>query len=882
MQGAEVRTSFLNFFRSKDHLIVPSAPIVPIGDPTLMFTNAGMVQFKNVFLGMTEPPSPRVADSQKCLRISGKHNDLEEVGRDTYHHTFFEMLGNWSFGDYYKAEAIEWAWELLTREWGLPKERLWASVFRDDDEAEVLWKKITDVGHDRIQRFDEKDNFWEMGETGPCGPCSEIHIDRGEGACDLRDVVPGHVCRVNAGCARFIELWNLVFIQFHRDESGTLHDLPAKHVDTGMGLERIAAVIENVDGNYAGSLLRDVIRTAEKLSDIRYGSDGDNDISFRVLADHSRAVSFMIADGILPSNEGRGYVLRRLLRRAARHGKNLGLSEPFFFKVCETVIETMRGAYAELADKRGDILEAVRGEEERFQETLDRGLVHLEEAIEHLPEAEDRVLSGEVAFRLYDTYGFPLDMTEDILRSRGIRVDRDGFQVALEEQRERGRGAQAGKAGAADFTLLVSAARDMGGGRFAGAFESSSESRVVAMAREGRLVERAREGETVDVVTEMTPFYGESGGQVGDIGTIETANGARLEVVDTKKPAPDVVVHRGRVSRGEVAVGDEVKLEIDSIRREAIRLNHSSTHLLHAALRNQLGKGVHQAGSLVDETRTRFDFSHEGAIPDERLADIESEVNSVVRQNLDVTDEEMSYDDAIAAGALAFFGDKYGDRVRVLRMGDYSVELCGGTHVRHTGDIGLFRLYSESGVAAGVRRVEATTGKSALDMVRRRDELLREISRLLKSSEDQAVERVEKLIAGARELERRIAEVERKQSGSTVQDLVANARKLDGASAVVARLDGVDQKAMRGVSDQIRDQLKSAIVVLAGSTGDGVAVTVAVTDDNSGRFHAGKIIQQLVPLVDGRGGGKPDFAQAGGKNPEGIAALLEKANEILV
>jgi alanyl-tRNA synthetase len=925
MQGSEVRRSFLDFFRSKGHLIVPSAPIVPQGDPTLMFTNAGMVQFKNVFLGLSEPASPRIADSQKCLRISGKHNDLEEVGRDTYHHTLFEMLGNWSFGDYYKAEAIEWAWELLTKLWGLPKDRLYATVYRTDDEAEKLWRQITGIPAERVRRFDEKDNFWEMGETGPCGPCSEIHIDRGPATCDRRHVA-GHVCDVNVGCARYMELWNLVFIQYHRDEQGELHELPAKHIDTGMGLERVAGILENVDGNYEGSLLRDIIRKTERMSGVRYGANEEQDVSFRVLADHSRAVSFLVADGILPSNEGRGYVLRRLLRRAARHGKGLGFDRPFFFEVCDTVVETMGEAYSELRDKRTEILDAVRGEEERFQETLDRGLVHLEEEVAKLvggaagdaqvtksgtaesnrvaatgrdgstaassgasdagsgsrASAAGKVLPGEVAFRLHDTYGFPLDMTEDILRSRGIAVDREGFQRALERQRERGREAQASKGAVADYTLLVAAAREMGGVRFAGPFVSSSESKIIALAQQGRLVERAVGGDVVDVVTAETPFYGESGGQIGDVGTMETARGAKLEVLDAQKPAPDVIVHRARVVAGDVAVGDEVRLAIDARRREAIRLNHSSTHLLHAALRHRLGKTVGQAGSLVDETRLRFDFSHDGAVGDERLADIESEVNEVIRSNLDVTEEELGYDEAIARGALAFFGDKYGDRVRVVSMGDYSTELCGGTHVRATGDIGLFRLMSEGGIAAGVRRIEATTGEGALETVRRRDELLREIAKMLKAPEEQTPERIEKLLAGVRELERKVAEIERKQSGDTVADLAAAARRLDGTNAVVARIDGIDHKAMRGMSDQLRDRLNSAIVVLAGESDSGVVVTVAVTPDQASRWHAGKLIQQLVPLVEGRGGGKPDFAQAGGKNPAGIPALLEKANALLV
>lgn len=884
MQGSAVRKSFLDFFKSRDHLIVPSAPIVPEGDPTLMFTNAGMVQFKDIFLGLTEPVQVRVADTQKCLRISGKHNDLEEVGRDTYHHTLFEMLGNWSFGDYYKPEAIEWAWQLLTKEWGLPVDKLYATVYRTDQEAEQLWAKISGLPAERIQRFDEKDNFWEMGDTGPCGPCSEIHIDRGEGACDMRHV-NGHVCAVNAGCARYIELWNLVFIQYTRDERGELHELPAKHVDTGMGLERVAAVLENVDGNYDGSLLRTIITAAENLSGRKYGNDAEQDVSFRVLADHGRAVSFMIADGITPSNEGRGYVLRRILRRAARHAKNLGLDEPALYKLSDCVIASMGEAFPELIDGRQKILDEVRAEEERFQVTLERGLVHLEQAVTSLGSVgtgdSSSVLSGDVAFRLYDTYGFPLDMTEDILRSRGITVDRDGFERSLTEQRERAREAQAARGTAADYTLLAAAARDGGGSKFAGAHETRVESRVIAFGAAGRLLESAAAGDEVDIVTAETPFYGESGGQIGDIGTIETAGGARLEVYDTQKPAQDVTVHRARVIEGTLTSGDEVRLSIDAARREAIRLNHSSTHLLHAALRNHLGDGVRQAGSLVEAGRLRFDFNHEGAVRDEALADIEAEVNDIIRANLQVSTEEMSYDDAIATGAMAFFGEKYGDVVRVVRMGEYSVELCGGTHVRHTGDIGLLQLNSEGGVAAGVRRIEATTGAGALARVRERDAMLREVARMLRGPEDQAAEKVERLLAGMRELEKKVAQLEQRRSGDAVGELLSQVREAGGTRSLVARVEGVESKGMRNLSDRIREKLGSGVVVLAATVDSGVAVTVAVTSDCTDRFNAGKIIKEIAPLVDGRGGGKPDFAQAGGKNPAGIDSLLEKANELI-
>jgi alanyl-tRNA synthetase len=886
MTGAEARKSFLDYFEQRGHLIVPSAPIIPVGDATLMFTNAGMVQFKDVFLGLAKPPAARVADSQKCLRISGKHNDLEEVGRDTYHHTLFEMLGNWSFADYYKPEAIEWAWDLLVRQWGLPAERLYATVYRTDDEAEALWRKISGLPAERVMRFAEKDNFWEMGDTGPCGPCSEIHIDRGPGSCDMQHV-SGHVCGVNVGCSRFLELWNLVFIQYTRDESGKLHELPAKHVDTGMGLERVAAVLEKVDGNYAGSLLRGIITAAEKASGREYGRDPELDISFRVLADHGRAVSFMIADGIEPSNEGRGYVLRRLLRRAARHGKNIGFEHAFFFKICERVVDGMSAAYPELASHRARILDVVRAEEERFQSTLGRGLVHLEEEVQRLGvtiarDDQEVSLPGDVAFRLYDTYGFPIDMTEDILRSRGIRVDRAGFDAALDAQRERAREAQAGRLGAADYTLLVGAARKKGGSTFAGSFVTRATSEILAMSSGGELRERAKAGDEVDLVTATTPFYGESGGQVGDIGTIVTPTGARMQVLDTQKPAPDVIVHRVRVLDGDVATGDGAELEIDAERRQAIRLNHSSTHLLHAALRNHLGTGVQQAGSLVEAPRLRFDFSHDGPVADEKLVDIEAEVNAQIRTNLKVEDAEMPYREAIAAGALAFFGEKYGDVVRIVKMGDYSVELCGGTHVARTGDIGLLQIYSEGGIAAGVRRVEASTGAGALDRVRRRDTLLREVARVLRAPETQAVERLEKLLAEVKILERKLERGETHRSADAVEQAIAQAKDVGGAKAVFARVDGIDARQMRALSDRVRERIGSGVVLLVAATDSGASLTVGVTPDMTGRFHAGDLVRALAPLIDGRGGGKPDFAQAGGKNPAGIAALLEKAHASLV
>jgi alanyl-tRNA synthetase len=885
MTGNQVRDSFLQFFRSRGHDIVPSASLVPPGDPTLLFTNAGMVQFKQVFLGADKRKNPRAANSQKCLRISGKHNDLEEVGRDTYHHTFFEMLGNWSFGDYYKKEAIGWAWELLTEVWKLPKEALWVSVYRTDDEAEDWWGKITDVGRDRILRFGEKDNFWEMGETGPCGPCSEIHIDRGPGACD-RARVPGHVCGVNAGCARFIELWNLVFIQYNRDERGKLDELPAKHVDTGMGLERITAVLQGVLSNYDADLLRDVIAFTEGLCGRRYGSTDESDVSFRVIADHGRALSFMIADGVRPSNEGRGYVLRRILRRAARHGKNLGLDQPFLARVAGAVIDGFGAAYPELRSQRHEIEDVIGAEEVRFAETLGRGGAILEEEVSALRASGATTLSGESAFKLYDTYGLPLDLTEDILKADDIQVDRAGFERAMAEQRTRAREAQKA-AGGGDAGPQLRARRTLSS-RFVGDFVYTAESEVLTVFVGGAEVDAAREGSEAELIVAETPFYAESGGQVGDHGTIETEEGDRFEVADTqKKPVhwqdgeAELIVHLGRVTRGAIRPGARVRLGIDRERRDATRLNHSVTHLLHAVLRRRLGTQVRQAGSLVAPERLRFDFTFQGPIAADRLLEIEDEVNALVRENASVTSEELPYDEAIRRGALAFFGDKYGDRVRVVRMGDASTELCGGTHVRRTGDIGLFKLRGESGVAAGVRRVEGLTGEGALGWIHQREQVLREIGEILKGPEEASVERLERLLAERKELERRLQEVQSKLAGSQSADLVSRARRVNGVAVLAARVDNVDDRGLREMADQLRGRLGSAIVVLGTERGGKALLLAAVTKDLTGRYAAGKIIQEIAPIVGGGGGGRPELAQAGGPDASRLDAALEKVYEVV-
>ena len=869
----DIRKSFLDYFAKRGHTVVRSSSLVPDKDPTLLFTNAGMVQFKNVFLGQQRLPYVRAASAQKCLRISGKHNDLEVVGRDTYHHTLFEMLGNWSFGDYYKAEAIEWAWELLTKEWGLPKDKLYATVYLNDDEAEQLWFKISGLPRERVGRFGDKENFWEMGETGPCGPCSEIHLDRGPAACDKQGTA-GHECKVNGDCARFIELWNLVFIQFNRAEDRSLSELPAKHVDTGMGMERITAVLQNVLSNYDIDIMRDLTATTERLTGKKYGVDPTADISFRVIDDHSRAVSFLIADGVSPSNEGRGYVLRRLLRRAARHGRLIGLKEPFLHEVAKTVAAVMGDAYPELRQEEQRIREVIRSEEERFGETLDRGLILLEDATAKLKAEQKRTLSGEVAFRLYDTYGFPLDLTEDILRADDIDVDQQSFTELMEAQRSRGREAR-------ESVSMESKIQLDGQVRFTGYDRLDGESPVIGIfGNTGSKIE-ALEGEEIEILTAETPFYGESGGQVGDRGVIRTARGDVIEIIDTQHPTPQLTSHRGRVKKGRIQVGDKVELHVDGKYRQKTMLNHSATHILHAALRDELGQHVRQAGSLVTPERLRFDFSHMGAIADEKLAAIEAQVNQHVRANARVSIQELSYDEAMRHGALAFFGDKYGDRVRVVKIGDFSTELCGGTHIRASGEIGLFKLNFEGGVAAGVRRIEAFTGEGALDLIYRYESRLKEIGALIRGSADDAVDKVKKLLERQKELEREINKLRGELEKDRIPDLLAKKQTIGSANVLIAQVDGVDGKQLREIADQLKEKLGSGVVVLASASDGNVNLVATVSKELTKKFHAGNIVKELAGMVGGGGGGRPDFAQAGGKEPEKIAAALERAGQIV-
>ena len=871
--GNQVRKSFLDFFARQGHTVVRSSSLVPDKDPTLLFTNAGMVQFKNVFLGQERLPYVRAASAQKCLRISGKHNDLEAVGRDTYHHTFFEMLGNWSFGDYYKAEAIDWAWQLLTKEWGLPTDKLYATVYLDDDEAEKLWHKISGLPAERVSRFGAKENFWEMGETGPCGPCSEIHLDRGPAACDKHDL-PGHECRVNGDCARYIELWNLVFIQYNRKENRELEELPSKHVDTGMGLERITAVLQNVLSNYDIDYMRALTATTERLTGKKYGVDPAADISFRVIDDHARAVSFLIADGVMPSNEGRGYVLRRLLRRAARHGRLIGLEQPFLHEVAESVAAVMGDGYPELRAEEQRIREMICSEEERFGETLEKGLALLEEATANLKIKKERVLSGEVAFRLYDTFGFPLDLTEDILHSESMSVDQAGFEKLMQEQRTRGREARE----STSMESKIQLDREV---RFIGYDRLEGESSVLAIYANGAGRNEAFEGDEIEILTAETPFYGESGGQIGDRGTITTTRGDTIEVIDTHHPAPQLTAHRSRVKKGRVQVGDKVHLAVDPAHRQKTKLNHSATHILHSVLRRELGQHVRQAGSLVTPERLRFDFNHSGAIADEQLALIETRVNRHIREDAGVAIEEVSYDEAIRRGALAFFGDKYGDRVRVVKIGDFSTELCGGTHVRASGEIGMFKLHSEGGIAAGVRRVEAFTGQGALDLIHNYEQRLKEIGNLVRGSADDAVDKVKKLLERQKELEKEVEKLRSQFEKDQIPELLAKQTSVNGTKVLISQVEGADAKQLRDVADQLKEKLGAAVIVLASAGEANVNLVASVAKELTRQYHAGNIIKELAAMVGGGGGGRPDFAQAGGKEPAKLGEALKRAEELI-
>jgi alanyl-tRNA synthetase len=870
MHFREIRQIFLDYFKSNGHEIVASSSLVPRDDPTLLFTNAGMVQFKRTFLGEEPRTYSRAATSQKCVRAGGKHNDLENVGYTARHHTFFEMLGNFSFGDYFKREAIQWAWELLTGIYKLPAERLYASVYQNDDEACGIWEKIVGLPRERIVRLGDKDNFWAMGETGPCGPCSEILIDQGPGrGCGRPD------CGPSCGCDRYLEIWNLVFTQFDRQPDGTLVPLPRPNIDTGMGLERLTAVIQGAGSNYDTDIFSGLMAALEELSGRRYGLKDKEKVAFRVIADHARAGAFLIGDGVMPSNEGRGYVLRRIIRRAIRFGQILGLKGPFLHAICDRVIEVMGPDYEELYRSRGFIQGLVLHEEKRFADTLHHGMRVLGEEIEALRRRGDGTISGEVIFKLYDTYGLSPDIVQDVARDEGLKLDLDGYEAAM--SRQRGLSQESWK-GSGEEAIPEVYRRLMARGvsaRFTGYTECASEAAVVALLAKGKEIDRLPVGTSGEVILDRTPFYGEAGGQVGDTGWIACGR-SRFRVDQTKKYAQELLVHAGQMESGDLSVGDRVAAAVDQDKRLATARNHSGTHLLHAALREILGEHVKQAGSLVSAERLRFDFSHFAQVPLETLHEIERLVNRHIRANLPVTTREMARDEAMKTGAMAIFEERYGDKVRLVHMGeDVSMELCGGTHIARTGDIGLLRIVGEGAVAANVRRIEALTGEAALIHDQEEERALREVAALLKIGPDQVAERVTRLLKEQKDKEREIEGLKNRLLSEKSQDILADVLEADGVKVVAREMEADSPKELRDAADRIRDRLQSGIVVL-GTRKEGKAMLVCVvTKDLTHRFKAGEIIARLSGMVGGKGGGRADMAQGGGDRPDQLKPALD-------
>ncbi len=874
MKTTEIRARFLKFFGDRGHALVPSSSLVPHGDPTLLFTNAGMVQFKNVFLGNETREYVRAASSQKCVRAGGKHNDLENVGRTARHHTFFEMLGNFSFGDYFKREAIGYAWEFLTADLGLDPDRLFITVFEEDDEAADIWLKDIGVPASRFARIGARDNFWSMGETGPCGPCSEIFYDHGP------EVAGGPPGTEEAEGDRFVEIWNLVFMQYNRDEAGTLTPLPRPSVDTGMGLERMAAVMQGVHNNYDIDLFQQLIAAAADMAGRDYGENEATDVSLRVIADHLRAVSFLLADGVLPSNEGRGFVLRRILRRACRHGRLLGMREAFLFRLVDALVREMSGHYTELVKAQANIEQVIRIEEERFIRTLDKGLKLVEEAAAAV--GVGGVIPGETVFTLYDTYGFPVDLTEDILRDRDVRLDMEGFEAAMREQRERARAAWSGSGEQAVSAALHRIREQAGPTEFLGYAAETAEGVIAALLQGDEPVDVLKEGERGQIIANQTPFYAESGGQVGDTGIIEMDTG-RFEVEDTKRPLPDLHVHTGRVLSGRIEAGRVARFAVDATRRADIRRNHTATHLLHAALRHVLGDHVKQAGSLVAPDRLRFDFTHFQPLSDAEMAEIQARVNAAIRANAEVQTRIMSPDEAVKAGAMALFGEKYGDEVRVVQAGPTSMELCGGTHVTRTGDIGLFRMVSEVGVAAGVRRIEAITGAAAYESLVSDAGVLAEVAARLKVKPADTATAVGNLQERLKRIEKELQALKARSAGQVLDGLLAQARALEvnGHSfrLLAAEVEGIAD--LRDFMDKAKAKLKSGIIVFGQKNGGKVQLVAGVTKDLAGSFHAGAIVREVAGICGGRGGGKPDLAMAGGSNPEKLETALAEVARIL-
>ena len=879
MTGSEIRTRFLEYFRRRGHTVVRSSPLVPAQDPTLLFTNAGMVQFKSVFLGDERREYVRATTAQKCVRAGGKHNDLENVGRTARHHTFFEMLGNFSFGDYFKEDAIRFCWELLTEEFGLPKDRLKATVFTDDDDAFGLWKSVAGLGEDRILRLGEEDNFWAMGDTGPCGPCSEVHFHQGDHL-PCAEEQAGRACLGPAcDCDRWLEIWNLVFMQFNRDTSGAMTPLPKPSIDTGMGLERVAAVLQGKQSSYDTDLFRPLITRVEALCGKTYGRDEDADVSMRVIADHARTAAFLITDGVTPSNEWRGYVLRRIMRRAMRHGRMLGLEAPFLWDMTATVVTVMGDAYPEIRDAQARVAETVRQEEERFAETLDLGTAKIREYVEAHRGDASRVVDGRFLFTLYDTHGFPFDLAQEVLQDAGFTVNeatQRTFDAEMEAQRERARaGASFGAGDTGDPTVAIyqQLSRELAKPQFLGYGSVAAPARVLAMVRDGQRRREARQGETVEIILDRTPAYAESGGQQGDTGLMAGREGQGT-IEDTYYRGSQLIVHRVAVTQGHLREGEEVAVSVESRRRQGLRQHHTGTHLLHAALRKVLGTHVAQAGSLVAPDHLRFDFSHGASVKDREVEDVEGLVNEQVQANIVVSPDEMDLQEALKSGAMALFGEKYGDRVRVIRIGDFSTELCGGTHLDATGQIGLFKVTNEGAVASGVRRIEAVTGAPALAHVGREEAALRESASLLKIPPLELPRRLAALLEDQKRLEKQLAQLESKLARGQAQDLVTSARQVAGVPVLAARLDGLDPDGLRSVMDTLRDRLPSGVIVLGSAVDGKVSLVAAVSKDLMKRFPAGRLVQEVAKVVGGGGGGRPDLAQAGGKDPSKLDDAL--------
>ena len=871
MTGNEARRKFLDYFEKHNHQVVRSSSLVPSDDPTLLFVNAGMVQFKRAFLGEEKRGYVRATTSQKCVRAGGKHNDLENVGYTARHHTFFEMLGNFSFGDYFKEKAIDFGWDLLTNGYGLPEDKLWVSIYLDDDEAHELWHRNIGVPENRILRFGEEDNFWAMGDTGPCGPCSEIHIDRGEDfGCGKPD------CKVGCDCDRFLEIWNLVFMQFDRDGSGKLTPLPKPSIDTGLGLERLISIIQDVPTNYDIDLIMPVMNKVEDLSEKRIGESLEADVAIKVIADHSRAAAFLIGDGVLPSNEGRGYVLRRIMRRAIRYGRNIGLARPFLHKTAEVVFDIMKPAYPELSDSSTFITNVIKNEEVRFSETLDHGLKILNDGLADLRAKGQTRVSGDLIFKLYDTFGFPVDIIQDVVRDEELSLDMEGFDKSMEEQRERSKSI-------ATFTTISDAYKNLSAAgvmpEFVGYDKISCKSKVLLLVEDGRETRSAVGGQTVEVVVEVTPFYGEAGGQAGDTGKI-TGENLELVVTDTIKDPTGLIIHKGKIISGSIKKGETVNLIVDRANRDATECNHTATHILHFALRSILGDHVKQAGSLVAPDRLRFDFTHFSQTDPETLDKIETLVNQKIRENIPARIVEMDAEEAFKTDATALFEEKYGDRVRVVSMNDFSKELCGGTHTDMTGNIGFFKITGELSVASGVRRIEALTGAAAVEYIQKNTKIMHDSARLLKESPETVPERIKKILFVQKSLEKEVEQLKAKIAMGSADWAEEDIRSVNDIKVLAKKVTVGTPAELRDLADRFKEKIKSGIVVLGSSVDSKVLLIVVVTKDLTERFHAGKIVKEIASVVGGGGGGRSDMAQAGGTQPENLDQALEKVYEV--